>query len=379
MTQINQYTKKNGDKFYKFNLYLGKDEFTGKKVYALRQGFKTKREAQIAMSKLLEEVVEKGVSRKRVTTFKELYDMWLEQHRLNVKASTVATNRRFVEKHVLPSLGHFKLNRITVVYCQQLVNEWHQEYKQYSYFRKVAAQIMKYGVSLELMDNNPMAKTILPRKQEVDKPINFYTKEETKHFFECLEDHDNLKMLAYFRLLAFTGMRKSEAFALQWKDIDIFNKAISIGKTIAVDENNLVIMQTTKTTASERKISLDNQTIKVLERWRIQQREELLMLGFNASKKGQHVFATLENKLFYPQKANEWLTYLLDKYKLKKITPHGFRHTHCSLMFESGSTIKEVQERLGHKDIKTTMNVYAHVTPKAEEESAQKFANYVGF
>jgi integrase len=55
-----------------------------------------------------------------------------------------------------------------------------------------------------------------------------------------------------------------------------------------------------------------------------------------------------------------------------------FRHTHCSLLFESGATIKEVQDRLGHTDVQTTMNIYAHVTQDNKEKTAKLFANYVG-
>ena len=46
------------------------------------------------------------------------------------------------------------------------------------------------------------------------------------------------------------------------------------------------------------------------------------------------------------------------------ITAHGLCHTHCSLLFEAGASIKEVQFRLGHRDVKTTLDVYAHVTKK---------------
>lgn len=56
---------------------------------------------------------------------------------------------------------------------------------------------------------------------------------------------------------------------------------------------------------------------------------------------------------------------------------HGFRHTHCSLLFEAGATIKEVQDRLGHSDIKTTINIYAHVTKKAKTDTAEKFARFI--
>ena len=50
------------------------------------------------------------------------------------------------------------------------------------------------------------------------------------------------------------------------------------------------------------------------------------------------------------------------------MTVHGFRHTHCSLLFEAGVSIKDVQERMGHTDIKTTMNIYAHVTEQRKEK-----------
>lgn len=65
------------------------------------------------------------------------------------------------------------------------------------------------------------------------------------------------------------------------------------------------------------------------------------------------------------------------KYHLKQITTHGLRHTHCSLLFEAGDSIKEVQDRLGHSDIKTTIDISTHVTKKAKEEAIQKFENHL--
>lgn len=167
MTQIKSYKTKDNLTRYFFNVYVGRNPKTGKNVYRKRQGFKTKKQAQIALADLLKDIEENGLlNETKVMTFKDLYDMWLKQHRLNVKPSTIATNRRFVEGHVLPHLGDMKLDDITVVYCQKLVNEWYEKYKQYPYFRKVTAQIMRYGEAMEIMKRNPMAKTILPRKKE---------------------------------------------------------------------------------------------------------------------------------------------------------------------------------------------------------------------
>ena len=80
-----------------------------------------------------------------------------------------------------------------------------------------------------------------------------------------------------------------------------------------------------------------------------------------------------------PTKPNQKLDRILKKNELKRITVHGLRHTHCSLLFEAGLPIQEVKERLGHPDIQTTMNIYAHVTEKAKEKTAEKFAAYVNF
>jgi len=63
------------------------------------------------------------------------------------------------------------------------------------------------------------------------------------------------------------------------------------------------------------------------------------------------------------------LTNIVDK----RITPHSFTHTHTSLLIETGAGIKEIQERLGHSDIITTMNIYAHMTKNIEEKTSHKF------
>ena len=149
------------------------------------------------------------------------------------------------------------------------------------------AQVMRYGEAMEIMKSNPMAKTILPRKKE--KKLQYYTKEELQYFFECLEQYGNYKQLAFFRALAFTGCRKSEILSLQWEDIDLFNKTVSIGKTLAIDENLDIIIQTPKTSSSVREINLDDETIKILSRWRSIQREEYFQMGFNTTSNKQFV------------------------------------------------------------------------------------------
>ncbi|MBO6418743.1 site-specific integrase [Enterococcus gallinarum] len=386
MATFKQYEKKNGSKAWLFQTYLGSDPITGKPIKTTRRNFKTKKEAQLALSRLQVDFNKKNNQlNTQSITFKELYDLWLEQYRLKVKPSTVATARRFIEVYCLQHFENLQVRKISVPYCQKIVNKWHSQYKQYHYFRKVVGQVLQFGIQMELIESNPMKKTLLPRKKEIETFPNFYTKQQLESFFTCLNEHietsgrTSTKLLAFFRLLAFTGMRKSEALSLQWKDIDFMLKRVTIGKTLALDENKMIIIQEPKTKSSQRIITLDKITLKILEEWRINQKEWYLNFGYNTSSPNQFLFTNKFNKLYYPQAPNDWLYNILEKYDLPKITLHGFRHTHASLLFESGANIKEVQERLGHKDVKTTMNIYAHVTPEKIEETGERFANYVNF
>ncbi|WP_218143544.1 tyrosine-type recombinase/integrase [Piscibacillus halophilus] len=75
---------------------------------------------------------------------------------------------------------------------------------------------------------------------------------------------------------------------------------------------------------------------------------------------------------------NDQLNLIFRDYpNLKKINVHGFRHTHASLLFESGAEPHEVQDRLGHEDIQTNYNIYTHVTNKSREKTAEQFLNYM--
>lgn len=382
MTQIKKYTKKDGSIAYMFNAYVGRNPKTGKNVYRKRQGFKTTKKAQIALAEILKDIEENGLESDEndIIYFKDLYNLWMEQQKLNVKMATLMDQKSFIEMHVLPKLGNVKLENITVVQCQKLVNEaYNRGLKRYGYVRSVTAQIMRFGESLEIMKDNPMKRTILPRKKNDDEKLKFYTKEELLHFFKCVKSDGNYQKLAFFRLLAFTGARKSEIMALQWTDIDFKAKAMNVNKTVSKDFDNNVILQSPKTNSSNRSISLDDETLKILNTWRLMQRSDYLRMGFNTSSEEQHLFTDKKNQLHALTKPNQWLKSIIRVHELPEITPHHFRHTHASLLLQAGIPVKEVSERLGHKDITITLEIYSHVMPEEQEKTASKFANFVGF
>ena len=171
-------------------------------------------------------------------------------------------------------------------------------------------------------------------------------------------------------------MRKGELFALKWTDIDFENHEITVSKAISLDDTNKIYLKSTKT-GKTRIISIDPITENILMQWKKQQVEDCMRLGFNAKNKTQLIFNNKYNSYMQPSLTQKWLKKITDTHKLKAITTHGFRHTHCSLLFEAGATIKEVQDRLGHSDVQTTMNIYAHVSKERKTSAIEKFANYL--
>ncbi|MGE6602704.1 tyrosine-type recombinase/integrase [Lysinibacillus fusiformis] len=109
---------------------------------------------------------------------------------------------------------------------------------------------------------------------------------------------------------------------------------------------------------------MEDKTMAVTKDWKKKQKLDYSVLGFNTMQPKQLVFSNEHNEYLQPTKTRKWILHVQSKYNLGAFTPHGLRHTHCSLLFEAGASIKEVLERLGHTDVKTIMDIYTHVTQK---------------
>ncbi|HEM6363157.1 TPA: site-specific integrase [Streptococcus suis] len=377
---IKKYELKDGTVRYLYHTYLGTDPLTGKRIKACKRGFKTAKEAKLAESQLLlKNEIEGVITTQKKIKFLDVYHQWLQQYKNTVKESTFVRQKAQAELHIIPKFGDLFVDKISLQFCQTQSNEWFERYVKYSNFMGMTKMILDYAVSLGYITDNPMKKVIRPRKQQkIDeqksKMKNFYSKEELQKFLQCAEQNSEKELSTIFHTLAFTGLRKSELMALRWKDIDIQKGTLSVNQTIVYGENNLMKFQTPKTQKSMRTISLDYKTLNVLKSWKIEKKK---LIFPNKLNEDCLVFTNSDGSPHSFDFINYHLKLLIKKFNLKPITPHGFRHTHCSLLFEAGATVKEVQERLGHEDIKTTMNIYAHVTEQAKEQTAHKFAQFM--
>lgn len=382
MVQYKKYIE-NNTTYYHVTGYLGVDVY-GKQKNINKKGFKTKKEAQQYVRKTKDKI-DKGDYIKPVhaLTFEDIYQEWLEVYQKDVKPSTYEHTKGQFRNHILPIFGKLTLKKITHRLVQKQVNAWHEELSLYKVIYNRLKTVITYAYKKRYMDNNPCHRVIIPKKRLVHPPETgkkeYYSKEELQILLQALKKEHKPQWYMFFRLLGFTGLRKGEALGLQWSDIDFKHKTLTVERTL-VYVNKELFCQPPKTESSNRTITLDQQTIYALKVWKKEQVQWLLGFGHNAMSPEQLVFSRPKsNDFFYPRQPNHQLVVTCEKHNLEPITTHGFRHTHCSLLFDAGVPVKDVKERLGHSNIKTTMDIYTHVTQNSRDKSAQQFAKYMDF
>lgn len=375
---IKKYSTAKGETRYMLKTYLGINPKNGKEIHTTRRGFKSKKEAKIIEAKLISEFRENQALKKcGKYRFEEVYKEWLEVYENTVKENTFVTNKMVVEKHIIPRFGEMFIDKITIQDYQSSVNKWYKTYTKATHLISLTNRIIDFGISRGYLKDNNLRKVVRPRNtHRKEKQCYFYDKATLIKFLDCVEKEYGLFGILLFRLLAYTGLRKGELLGLMWEDLDEIKQNIRVNRVLVKGKNNRYLFQSPKTKASRRVISLDQKTLYLLRRWRLEQKIAFFKNGIKPSEH-QLIFTDNFNHHIPTEVPNRRLNCVLRKYNLPKITIHGFRHTHCSLLFEAGLSMEAVKNRLGHASIQTTLDIYTHITENRENETANLFARFM--
>ena len=375
MAKITSYTK-NNQTFWMWKGYLGTVD--GRKIVNEKHGFTSEPKAikdfEMAKAEFITGINTHNESK---LSFESVANDWLDQYENTVQPSTFLKVKNQFKLHIIPAFERKQIADITIYDVQKVVNGWFKEFTKYREFKNNVNRVFKYALNQRMITVNPVDSIIVPRPKNViteDKPDNFYEKSELELLLSAI---DNDKIMVALRILAFTGLRKGELLALRWSDIDLNNATLDVKRAITRTSNGLEFGPT-KNKQSVRTIDIDPITLKIIKHWKTAQKAELLKLGLKPVKE-QLVLSSETNGILSPSKPGKWINVTADRVELKHITVHGMRHTHASLMFESGISIKEAQVRLGHSSYQTTADIYTHVTKKQKMETGKKFAEYVNF
>lgn len=389
MATFTKYQKKNGEIAWQFSAYLGINPETGKSIKTTRRGFKNKKAAQLELAKLqaefdavewTEKVMDEPTNdyTKKEYTFEEVFNIWWPTHQLSLKESSIRCVEDHFKKHILPKYGNLNIKDITTIYAQKIVNEWALKYKSYRIFHTYVNSVLDYAVMLELIPTNRAALVKYPKdKTIIDESLKFYTLGEVKLMLRAAENNDGIygHMMLYplLRLLFYSGLRIGEALALNWQDIDFKNKMINVNKTVSTTKNGHVVVPP-KTEKSIAKIPIDQHTLSILKKWKSDQRKLLFSFGITDN---HLVFCSSTKGLLYSQYIYMMLKRFCEKNSFIFKGVHATRHTHASILLESGATLKDIQDRLRHANIQMTMNIYSHLTDKKRVETVDKFVAYM--
>ncbi|WP_440706225.1 tyrosine-type recombinase/integrase [Heyndrickxia oleronia] len=350
--------------------------------------FRTKKEAEIEAGKVEERIYYGQTLVDRNMLFEEVAKEWLYEHKKsNVKESTFQQLEVIVRLHVLPFFGNKRIMLIRRAEIKKWIAKFGDNEK-YSFgsrlkYLSVLKSIFHYAVhELEILEKNPADKLKVPVQDSVavKKKVKYYSLNELNQLLLYMKEYKHQRfpeyrlyyMLMYF--LSQTGLRISEALALQWTDL--VGDKIKIDKQIRRDNNNNLSITTLKNSSSYREIKLSSELLHELKKFKLIQNEMILAKETFQRNNNSIIFQNYNGNYLTPSTVRESIQGYCEKAGVEYKGTHGFRHTHAVLLLESGANIKFVSNRLGHKTIKTTADTYLDITEKIEEDELKKFASY---
>lgn len=351
-----------------FDLEPGPD---GKRRQRMRSGFKTKREAEAA-ERDERALIDKGIiiSDDSLTVGTYLLQ-WLAHKKPQVAYATYVGYEGFARLHLIPSLGRIELRKLRPLEIQsayRAITDKGLSANSAHHAHVTLHLALAQAVLWQLIPRNPADAVEKPRilKRVVKTPT-------VAELNKLLAEGDKTSQGAVFRLIAMTGVRRGEALGLHWRNVylDSSPRTITVAEAAQRQVKRGIIFKDPKSEESQRSIVLLPETVTMLREHRRKQEAEKAAEHLDYQDTGL-VFAT---PLGLPYDGNNlWRTWagVANRAGVGHVTLHDLRHTHATLLLQAGVHPKVVQERLGHRSIEITMNLYSHVTPTMQAEAVEK-------
>ena len=209
---------------------------------------------------------------------------------------------------------------------------------------------------------NPAAA--VKRPKVTAKESVFLTPEQVRALLDAAKSS---RYAPLFSLLVNTGVRRGEALALRWSDIDFEDKLLRVRGTLARVDGDLIVTST-KTAKSKRSIPVSDGTDRLLKDIRKQQVRDQLKAGSQWHQSG-YVFTTEDGQPCDPRNALRALKSAATKTGMTGVGLHTLRHSAATAMLTNGVPLKVVSEILGHASIVITADIYGHVSPDVSREA----------
>ncbi|MHA5218676.1 tyrosine-type recombinase/integrase [Dysosmobacter sp. Phy] len=329
---------------------------------------RTQAEVKSKLSVAIAESQQLDVSRSGEYTVAEWLRIWFELYaKPNIRPSTAGYYKRGIEQYTVPRIGTIKLNKLSSREIQKLYKDLLESGRTRKQQKKKkpglsgstvrGVHIMLHSaldraVKERLLIRNPADSCVVPKAQH---------QEDLKAYLDAAERRGSLAM---FYLELVSGIRKGELVALQWADLDVEQRTISVSKQATKDEENHLIVARPKTENSVRLISIPQEAVELLMREHAKHPDNPWL--FPSSRTGA---------MYHPDSVATLHQRILKDAGLEHLRFHDLRHTFATLALQNGVDIKTVSAMLGHYDAGFTLRTYTHTTRQKQDEAAQTMGN----
>lgn len=404
-----------------WSYYFDLGKVDGQRKKKEKGGFKTKKAAEAALAAAINEYNNAGqVFEPSEITVSDYLDQWFELScQPNLKYNTKVGYLRIIENHLKPNFGAYKLKAINAATLQEYANSL--KYHGYSKSHVVGIltifqSALDYAVEpLHYISQNPMKMVRFPKIDRKPKEKIILTLEDWHRIIDRFRD-----TRYYIPLMIgfYTGLRISEAFALTWDDIDLDAKTLTVNKQIVKrnfgsdihkvvekkgkrEKNSSWYFTTPKTESSYRTIPFGDTLCNALKKEKLNQlRNEMqygeyyaiYVLQKDIDEKGNDMYRIFpvqkcvgsqlprvsmvcvdEDGRYTSPDSFKYCARIIHHDLLLAFDYHSLRHTHATMLIEAGANVKNVQARLGHSNIRTTLQTYVHDTEAMAEQSVELF------
>ena len=331
-------------------------------------GFRTKKEAQIEANELERRLKGSGNLNLEPFIFSDYFEEWLDIFKPNISERSrkrYISTLNVLKKH----FGKTLIQDISKREYQRFLNEYGKTRtkRTVNILNKHVRACVRNAVDEGLIMNDFTKNIVLSGKDGLDKNQKYINYTDSKKLLKEIYKNLDSNLSYYVLLLALTtGLRFGEIVGLTKEDFDFEKNTININKTWAYYRRNGGFTKT-KNKQSIRTIKVDKNTMRCFK----ELFEKTPPNPYNL------IFYTpnVRSKVLNNDYVNRLLKKVTKRLNIQTITVHGLRHTHASILLYKGISIHYISERLGHKDIQTTINNYTHLIRELETEEENKTLN----
>lgn len=375
----------------------------GKRKRKEKGGYKTKKDAQQALNRAINNYNQTGKTfDESEMTLSDYLDQWYRLYCIpNIRYNTLRDYQSAIRTRIKPELGHYKLKMLTPAILQEYANSLKKEGYSRNYVNgilMILRSALNYAVEpLHYIPINPMHMIRFPRIERPPKTRMVLNREQWELIITRMKD---TKYYTILMIGFYTGLRIGEAAALTWDDIDFGNETLTVNKQLTkrrLDSGNWDwYVSPPKTSSSKRTILIGNKLIDALREEKDRQEVNAFKVPYRLKEehdeKGNTIYHLIQAKgknpiklinldqkgyLVSPDSLKYCSRVIRNELHIKEWDYHCLRHTHATRLIESGAPIKDVQYRLGHANIQTTLQTYTHVTKKMSIQSVEIFEKWV--